>query len=440
MGNEGSEKPLVRLAIYDVEDKPPMPERIALGIQHVLAMFIGNITPPIIIASMVGLPAEDKIYLIQVAIFIAGVVSLIQAYPIGPIGARLPIIMGTSFGFLPTIISIIKVYGLSAVFGSAFVGGFFEGGLGLLLRKINIRKYFPPLVTGTVVLLIGLSLAPVGIDYAAGGVKAPDYGSLTNWGLALLVLVITVIFNVFGKGFLRVSSILIGVVVGYIVALAIGKVDLSHVYTASWVELPVPLRYPMTFPIGAIIAMLFMYVVTTIETIGDTTGVVHATGREPTERELSGSIIADGLGSSLAAVFGAFPNTSYSQNVGLVNLTGVVSRHVGGVAAIVLIILGLFPKLAAIVATIPHAVLGGATIAMFGMIASAGISIISREKMTRRNLLILALAIGIGLGLQLRPDALKYLPDVLRVFLSSGIVSGGLLAFVLNLVLPREEE
>jgi len=440
LGESSEAKGRPKLAIYDVEDKPPMPQRVALGLQHVLAMFIGNITPPIIIASIVGLPPEDKIYLIQVAIFIAGVVSLIQAYPIGPIGARLPIIMGTSFGFLPTIISIIKVYGLPAVFGSAFVGGFFEGGLGLLLKKIDIRRYFPPLVTGTVVLLIGLSLAPVGIDYAAGGVKAPDYGSLTNWGLALLVLAITVALNVFGKGFIRISSILIGVVVGYIVALAIGKVNLAPIATASWFELPIPLKYPMEFPIGAIIAMLFMYVVTTIETIGDTTGVVHATGREPTDRELSGSILADGLGSSLAAIFGAFPNTSYSQNVGLVNFTGVVSRHVGGVAAIILIILGLFPKLAAVVSTIPHAVLGGATIAMFGMISSAGISIISREKMTRRNLIILALAIGVGLGLQFRPDALKYLPDVLRVFLSSGIVSGGLLAFILNIVLPREEK
>ncbi|MBZ4687715.1 MAG: hypothetical protein PWQ96_1240 [Clostridia bacterium] len=437
-----SEKTLVNRVVepvYDVEDKPPLKEAVPLGIQHVLAMFAGNITVPIIIAGILGMTVGEKAFLIQSAMLVAGIATLVQANPIGPVGARLPVVQGTSFGFLPTCISIGKQFGLSGILGAAFIGGFFQMILGAFLK--TVRRFFPPLVTGTVVLTIGLSLLPTGIKYAAGGVGAKDFGDPSNLFLAFVVLVTVIAFHQYAKGIFSAASILIGIVVGYIVAVFMGKIDFTPVMEAAWFSFPTPLKFGMTFHPTAIFAMLIMYIVTTVETVGDISGItMGGAGREATDRELSGGIIADGFGSSFAALFNALPNTSYSQNVGLVSFTGVMSRYVVTLGAIFLILSGLLPKLGAIIAVMPQAVLGGAAIVMFAMIATSGIVLLSQESLNRRNLLVIAVSLGLGLGFGSVPDALKFFPEWFKmIFAGSGIVVACLVALVLNIILPKDK-
>ncbi|MDW7673977.1 MAG: nucleobase:cation symporter-2 family protein [Bacillota bacterium] len=425
--------------VYGVDEKPPLKEAVPLGLQHVLAMFAGNVTVPIIIAGVLGLTVGERAFLIQSAMLVAGIATLIQANRIGPVGANLPIVQGTSFGFVPTSIAIGTQFGLSGILGAAFIGGLFQAVLGFFLKPL--RKFFPPIVTGTVLLTIGLSLLPTGINYAAGGVGAADFGSLSNLALAGIVLAIIVFFNQFFKGFLSMAAILIGIVVGYIIAIPMGKVDFSSVGNAAWFAFPTPLQYGLTFHWAAITAMLIMFIVTTVETVGDISGItVGGAGREATDKELSGGIIADGLGSSFAAIFNALPNTSYSQNVGIVSFTGIMSRYVVTIGAFFLIAAALFPKLGAIIAVMPQSVLGGAAIIMFAMIATSGITLISKDELNRRNLLIVAVALGLGLGLGSVPDALKYFPEEIRlIFAGSGIVVACLVSLLLNVILPKEE-
>lgn len=422
--------------VYGIEDRPPLGEAIPLGLQHLVAMFLGNITPPIIIAGALGTLAGQTGFLVQMALLWAGLATVIQAYPIGPIGARIPMIMGTSFAFLGGIISIGINYGVAAIFGACLSAAAVEVILGFTLDKI--KKLFPPLVTGIVVMLIGLSLIPAGIDYAAGGVGAPDYGSFTNLGIAGLVLLVTLLLNQLTKGLLSYASVLIGVLVGYVAALLLGKVEFSGISDADWFALPGFLPFGIEFVWSPIVLMIFIYIVSAIETVGDITGTVGATGRSPTGKELRGGLVADGVMSGAAALFGAFPNTSYSQNVGLVNFTGVASRHVAALGGIFLVVLGLVPKVGAVVATIPSSVIGGGGLMMFAMIFASGASIIHRNvDLNQRNMTILAISVGLGLGLQLRPDALQHLPQELQTFFGSGLMTGGLVALVLNLILPQ---
>ena len=425
---------------YDIDGKPPLKEAIPLGLQHVLAMFAGNVTVPLIIAGALGLTIGEKTFLIQCAMLVAGITTLIQANRIGPVGANLPIVMGTSFGFVPTSIAIGKEFGLSGILGAAFVGGFFEAILGYFLKPL--RKYFPPIVTGTVLLTIGLSLLPTGIKYFAGGVGAPDFGSLQNLALGSLVLVTIIFFNQYFKGILRMAAILIGIIVGYIAAIFMGKVDFTSVMDAAWFSIPTPMAYGMTFHGPAIIAMLILYVVTTVETVGDISGItVGGAGREATDQELSGGVIADGLASSFAALFNAFPNTSFSQNVGIVSLTGIMSRYVVSVGAVFLILAGLVPKLGAVLAVMPQSVLGGAAVVMFAMIATSGIVLVTKDELNQRNLLIVAVALGLGLGLGSVPEALQHLPkSVNLIFSGSGMVVSCMIALVLNIILPKEAQ
>ena len=425
-------------AVYDVDDKPPLKEAVPLGLQHVLAMFAGNVTVPIIIAGVLGLTVGERAFLIQCAMLVAGITTLIQANRIGPVGANLPIVMGTSFGFLPTSIAIGGQFGLSGILGAAFVGGFFQATLGFFLK--TLRKYFVPVVTGTVLLTIGLSLMPTGINYFAGGVGAADFGSFSNLFLGFLVLVIVIVCNQFFKGFISMAAILIGIVVGYIVAIPMGKVNFAPVAEAAWFAIPTPLQYGMTFHWAAIAAMLIMYIVTTVETVGDISGITAGgAGREATDKELSGGIIADGLSSSFAAIFNALPNTSYSQNVGIVSFTGVMSRYVVTIGALFLIAAALFPKLGALIAVMPQSVLGGAAIIMFAMIATSGIVLITKTPLNRRNLLIVAVALGLGLGLGSVPNALQYFPESIKlIFAGSGIVIAALVSLFLNIILPED--
>ncbi len=422
--------------VYGIDEVPPPRAAVALGLQHLVAMLLGNVTPPLLIAGAVGAATGQTALLVQAVLVVAGLSTLLQAYPIGRVGGRIPIVMGTSIAFVGASIAIGNRAGLAAVFGACLAASVVEVGVGLSFARV--RRWFPPLVTGIVVMLIGLTLIPVGMDYAAGGVGAEDYGSLRNLALASAVLLTTLVLHQFGKGILAHASVLLGVGVGYVAAWMAGGVDVSAVGDASWLSLPRPLAFGLRFEAGAILIMAFIYIISALETIGDITGVMAAAGREPTDRELSGGLVADGVSSGFAALLGAFPTTSYSQNVGLVNFTGVVSRHVTAVAGGMLLLLGVVPKVAAVLATIPPAVIGGAGLLMFAMIFASGAAIFRRGvPLTQRNMVILAVSVGLGLGVELRPEALHQLPEGVREFLGTGLIAGGLAALALNALLPR---
>ena len=426
------------------DKKLPLNKSIPLGIQHVLAMFAGNITVPIIVAGVFGQTPEQKIFLIQMALFVAGVATIIQTVGYKEIGARLPIVQGTSFAFIPIMLPF-KAAGLGAVFTAAFIGGIFQIFIGKVLKPI--RHLFPPLVTGIVVLMIGFSLLKVGFMYAGGGGwlmnnKPEIFANANHLTVAASVFIVAIFFNLRGKGMASAASILIGIVAGFIVAAALGMVNYSKIASAAWFAFPMPLQYGIDFVPGAIILMLFMSVVTTIETIGDISATtMGGAKREATDKEISGGIMADGVGTAFGAIFNAMPNTSYSQNAGLVAFTGVVSRHVGTIAGIVLVLMGLFPKLGGIIAAMPESVIGGAAIIMFGMIVAAGIKLISRAEMDQRNLLILALSLSFGIGMSLLPDFVKNIPDFgisLKLLLTTGLIPAGLLAFALNAIMAKK--
>ena len=424
--------------------KLPLGQSIPLGIQHVLAMFAGNITVPIIIAGIFGQTPEEKIFLIQMALFVAGVATIIQTVGYGKIGSRLPIIQGTSFAFIPVMAPFAKV-GLGAVFTAAFIGGIFQMWIGKILKPI--RHLFPPLVTGIVVLMIGVSLLKVGFMYAGGGGwllnnKPEVFGNSNHLIISFTVLIVAVWANQKGKGMVSSASILIGMIAGYIVAMMMGMVNYGKIAGADWFALPMPLQYGIEFLPGAIILMLFMAVVTTIETIGDISATtMGGANREATDKELSGGIMADGLGTAFGSLFNAMPNTSYSQNAGLVAFTGVISRHVGTVAGVILILMGLFPKLGGIIAAMPESVIGGAAIIMFGLITSAGIKLVAQSEMNQRNLLILGLSLSFGIGMSLLPQFVAHIPDFgisLKLLLTTGLIPAGMLAFILNATLSKK--
>lgn len=429
---------------------PPLHIAAPLGLQHVLAMFIGNITPAIIVAGAAGFGygSEDPselIYLIQMAMLFAGITTLFQTIGVGPIGARLPIVQGTSFAFLPIMVPIVAgtgVSGMSALITGAIFGGLFHALLAPFIGRI--RFAMPPLVTGLVVALIGLSLIKVGIQYAAGGVPAKgtaDYGAWKGWVLAGSVLITTLGFRFFAKGLLATASILVGLLAGYVVAISFGGVDLSAVGEARWLILPDPFRYGVEFSAPAIIGFCLMSFVTAIETVGDVSGITEAGAqREATDKELSRATLADGLGSLTGALFGALPNTSFSQNVGLIAMTGIMSRHIVTCGAIFLLACGLVPKIGAFVTTIPIQVLGGVVIIMFGMVVSSALAILSKVEWSQRNMMIFGVSLSLGFGLLLEPEALQHLPEMPRVLLSSGLLPGTFLAIVLNLLVPHPEE
>jgi len=424
--------------------KLPLNQSIPLGIQHVFAMFAGNITVPLIVAGVFGVTTAEKIFLIQMALFAAGVATIIQTVGYKNIGSRLPIIQGTSFAFIPIMLPF-KAFGLGAIFTAAFIGGIFQIWIGKMLKPI--RHMFPPLVTGIVVLMIGISLLKVGFKYAGGGVwlmnnKPELFGNWEHLLIAGTVLIVALLCNLRGKGMVSAASILIGIIAGFVMAALLGEIRWAKIAAADWFALPMPFQYGIDFVWGAVILMLFMSIVTTIETIGDISATtMGGANREATDKELSGGIMADGVGTAFASIFNAMPNTSYSQNAGLVAFTGVISRHVGTVAGVILILLGLFPKLGGIIAAMPDSVIGGAAIIMFGLIAGAGIKLISKSEMSQRNILILALSLSFGIGLYAFPEFVAHIPDFgikLKLLLTTGLIPAGLLAFALNATLPKK--
>lgn len=426
-------------SIYQLDGKISLKQAIPLGMQHVLSMFVGNVSPLIIICGMLQMPADQKTMLIQNAMFIAGIVTLIQLYPIWRIGAGLPIVMGTSSGFLPTVQATAVTYGYEAVMGASLTGALLEIILGFFIKPL--KKYFPPVVTGVVVISIGLSLIPVGIKFLAGGVGAEDFGAPSNLFLGFLVMSIIIFLMQFTKGFTKTSAILIGIIVGYIVSIFMGKVDFSSVASASWISIPKPFAFGFEFKIEVIIPIAIMYVATAVETIGDVSGItVGGLNREAKDKELSGAVIADGVGSAIASCFGILPNTSFSQNVGLVAMTKVVNKFAIMTGAVFLILAGFIPKLGAVVSAVPQAVLGGASIIMFAMIAVSGMQLLFKENMSGRNAVIVALALGLGFGLGSVPDVLQHLPSWANlIFAQSGIVVSFIVAAFMNFILPKDE-
>ena len=423
---------------------PPMGQAAPLGLQHVLAMFASNVTPSIIVAGAAGLQfgGAEQVYLIQMAMLFAGIATLFQTIGFGPVGARLPIMQGTSFAFVGVLAGIAATQGLGVALTSCIIGGLIHFALGSVIT--NIRYLFPPLVTGLVILAIGLYLVPVGIKYAAGGaadfqMAAESFGSLMHWTVALTVIVVALGFKFMTKGILSNAAILLGLIAGYLVAFMFGMVNFAAVGKASWVTGLQTLPYGFEFNLGAVIGVTIVSIVSAVETIGDTSATAKAgAGREATDEEISGATYADGLGTAVAGVFGGLPNTSFSQNVGIVGMTGIMSRHVVTIAGAIMVICGLIPKIGAIIASMPLPVLGGGVIVMFGMVAAAGLNVLSEIKMSRRNMIIIALSLSIGLGFNLVPSAVQYLPGIWKTLATSAVAPTAFLAIVLNQILPEE--
>lgn len=423
---------------------PPMGQAVPLGLQHVLAMFASNVTPSVIIAGAAGLQfgGAEQVYLIQMAMLFAGIATLFQTIGFGPIGARLPIMQGTSFAFVGVLAGIAATQGLGVALTSCIIGGLIHFALGSVIA--NIRYLFPPLVTGLVILAIGLYLVPVGIKYAAGGaadfqMAAESFGSLMHWTVALTVIVVALVFKFMTKGMLSNAAILLGLIAGYLVAFMFGMVNFSSVGKASWITGLQTLPYGFEFNLGAVIGVTLVSIVSAVETVGDTSATAKAgAGREATDEEISGATYADGLGTAVAGVFGGLPNTSFSQNVGIVGMTGIMSRHVVTIAGAIMVLCGLIPKIGAIIASMPLPVLGGGVIVMFGMVASAGLNVLSEVKMSRRNMIIIALSLSIGLGFNLVPSAVQYLPGIWKTLATSAVAPTAFLAIILNQILPEE--
>lgn len=456
-------------AEYDFYGKLPLKKAIPLGLQHVLAMFVGNLTPLLIITGACGMGvgsefADLQVSLLQNAMLVAGIVTLVQLYSIGPIGGKVPIIMGTSSGFIGVFNSVAQVMGggvlaYGAIMCASIIGGLFESVLGFMLKPL--RKFFPAVVTGTVVLSIGLSLIAVGVNSFGGGNAANDFGSVENLCLGAIVLIIIVALKHGTKGMTSASSILIGIIVGYIVA-AIMAVFLpttgvtaegveftkawvlnwDKVAQADWFAIPKLLPVKPVFDLRAVIPVLIMFVVTAVETVGDISGVMEGgMDREATDTELSGGVICDGIGSSFAALLGVLPNTSFSQNVGLVAMTKIVNRFALAVGAVFLILCGLFPKLAALISIMPQSVLGGAAVMMFSSIVVSGIQLITKDPLDTRSVTIVSVALGLGYGIGSNSGVLSHLPDTIQlIFGGSGIVPAALVAIIFNIVLPKTEK
>ena len=438
----------------DPDYLPPLGQAIPLGIQHVLAMFVSNVTPAIIVCGAAGigfgsdqgaLGFPDMNYMIQMSILFAGIATLIQTIGMGPVGAKLPIVQGTSFAFVPVMIPAVAglgVAGLSGLMTGVIIGGIFHFCLGFFIGKIRIA--LPPLVTGLVVLMIGLALIKVGIQYAAGGVPnmgKPVFGSLAMWVPALTVVIVTLAIKFFSRGFMAVAAVLIRILAGYIVSYLMGQVNFGGIGRASNFALPIPFKYGFNFNIAIIIGMCLMAIVSAIETVGDTSGITKGgADREATDKEITGATFADGVGTAISGLFGGLPNTSFSQNVGLVAMTGLMSRHVVTIGAIFLVCCGFIPKIGAIISTVPINVLGGGVIVMFGMVCSSGVRMLSSVNWNKRNMAIFAVSLSVGLGLQMEPSALQHLGKTSTILLTSGLLPAAFISIILNLILPEEAE
>lgn len=424
--------------IYNLNGRVPFFKSIPFGLQHVLAMFVANIAPIMIVAATCGLSPQDTATLIQTAMIMAGIGTLIQLFAIWKIGARLPIVMGISFTFVSVFGYVGTNWGYGAIIGGVIVGGLIEGLLGFFAKYW--RRIISPIVSACVVTAIGFSLLSVGANSFAGGVGSADFGSWQNWLLGGITLICCILFNIFARGPIKQLSVLFGLVVGYITALIMGVVDFSALEGVKLVSLPRLLPYAPTFNLNAIISITLIFLVSATETIGDTSAMTSsALNREVTDSEISGSLACDGFVSTLSAVFGCLPITSFSQNVGLLAMTKVVNRFTIATGAGVMLLAGIFPAIGAVLATLPEAVLGGCTIMMFGNIVVSGLQMVAGCGFTQRNITITALSLGIGLGFTQVPDIFTVFPDILyTVFAENCVAVVFIVAIFLNLVIPKE--
>ena len=430
-------------SIFQMDGIPKFSQALPLALQHVVAMIVGCVTPAIIASNVANLSTADRVILIQAALVVSALSTLLQLFPIGKkngfrLGAALPVIMGISFAYVPSMQSIAADYGVPAILGAQIVGGVVAFIVGAFVMQI--RKFFPPLITGTVVFTIGLSLYPTAINYMAGGTSSPTYGSWQNWTIAFITLVVVTVLNHFGKGIFKLASILIGIIVGYVVSLFFGMVDFASIGSAAAFQVPQPLHFGIMFEPSSCIAIAILFAINSIQAIGDFTATTSGSiDREPTDKELQGGIMGYGVTNILGALLGGLPTATYSQNVGIVTTTKVVNRCVLGLTAVILLAAGLIPKFSALLTTIPQCVLGGATVSVFASIAMTGMKLVMSEEMTYRNSSIVGLAAALGMGISQATAALSTFPSwVVTIFGRSPVVVATIVAVLLNIILPRE--
>ncbi|MCH4166030.1 MAG: purine permease [Megasphaera sp.] len=429
-------------ALFQLDGRPHFLAALPLALQHVVAMIVGCVTPAIIVAGAANIAQPDRIILIQASLLAAAFGTFLQLYPIGKktgfhLGAGLPVIMGVSFAYVPTMQILAGQYGLAAILGAQVIGGICAVIFGLFIRKI--RRFFPPLVAGTVVFTIGLSLYPIAINYMAGGMGQPTYGQWQNWVVALFTLGVVIFFNHFSKGILRLASILMGIVAGYALSLVLGMVDFSNVAGAGYFQLPGVLHFGMEFDPPACIALALLFVINSVQAIGDFSATTSgAMGRQPTADELHGAIVGLGATNILGAFFGFLPTASFSQNVGIVTTTKVINKATLALAGILILFAGLMPKFSALLTTIPYAVLGGATVSVFASIAMTGIKLALSDGASARDTAIIGLAVAMGMGLSAAPQTLYLFPDwVTTIFGKAPVVVASIIAISLNLIIPK---
>ena len=423
---------------------PPFGQALPLALQHVVAMIVGCVTPSIIIAGVAGLSEAETVLLIQVALVVAAFSTLIQLFPFIKtkyfvLGSGLPVIMGISFAYLPSMQSIAEEFDIATILGAQLVGGIVAIFVGLFIKRI--RKFFPPLIAGTVVFTVGLSLYPTAINYMAGGTSSPTYGQWQNWLVAGITLTVVTVLNHFGKGIFKLASILIGIIVGYIISLFFGMVDFSAVAEAAMFQLPKPLHFGLKFEPSACVAISVLFVINSIQAIGDFSATTSGgMDRMPSDNELQGGIVGYGFTNICGALMGGLPTATFSQNVGIVATTKVINRCVLGGAAIIILIAGLIPKFSSLLTTIPYCVLGGATVSVFASIAMTGMKLIAGENLTFRNSSVVGLSVALGMGISQASAALSGFPSwVTMVFGKSPVVVTTIMAILLNTVLPKDE-
>lgn len=426
--------------IYKLNGKVPVAKAIPFGLQHILAMFVANIAPILIVAGVCNISEQEKATLIQCAMLIAGIGTLIQLFPVWRIGSGLPIVMGISFTFVSIFSYIGATYGYGAIMGAVLIGGIIEGCLGLLAKYWT--KIITPIVSASVVTAIGFSLLSVGASSFGGGTGAEDFGSVKNWILGSITLLCCILFNLFAKSYWKQLSVLFGLVVGYIVAIPMGMVDFSSLSGTAIISFPQFMPFKMEFNINAIVSVTLIFLVSATETIGDTSALASSgLGRDVTAKETAGSIACDGFISSISSLFGCLPITSFSQNVGLVAMTKVVNRFTIGTGAVIMILAGIFPIFGAVLATLPNAVLGGCTIMMFGTIVVSGLQMVSKCGFSHRNITIAALSLSVGIGFTQVPEVFAVFPKIVQtVFAENCVAVVFVVALLMNLILPKEME
>ena len=430
--------------IYGLEARPPLKDSLFAALQHLLAIFVAIVTPPLIISGALGLDLETTSFLVSMALFASGISTFIQCKRLGPVGCGLLCIQGTSFSFISPIIAAGATGGLSTIFGATIAGSSVEMMLSRLLKYT--RRIITPLVSGIVVTLIGLSLIKVGVIACGGGFKSMQDGSfasLENLALAAIVIITILTFNRSSNKYLRMSSIVIGIVIGYFVAWLLGKVSFDSMQSPASFNVPIPFKYGIDFNLSAIIAISIVYLITAIEAYGDITANSLISGQPVDgpqfQRRASGGILADGFNSMLAGCLNSFPNSIFAQNNGMIQLTGVASRYIGYFIALFLLILGLFPVVGNIFSLMPDPVLGGATILMFGTVAASGIRIIAHQVINRKAMLVMGLSFSLGLSVELVPDILNHMPETIKGIFASGITTGGITAILANLLIKIKD-